>query len=233
MSWRKHRQPRAKRSRPVPTTPFGVTRYENFLAAHNPEYVIGIDEVAFGCFAGPLVVGGVVVPRGATLPVQDSKRYAKRAKLLAAEAIVREQATFVYIHEVPVEVLNEKGLGDSLQEAFAQVAKVTSAQYPNSVVVLDGKNLIRDFSSVPQIAIPKADSFVCAVSCASVCAKTVQLSCMNDLDELYPEYGFHKHHGYGTSEHRRVITQLGVTPAHRTYIGYIQKALAKTPNAEE
>lgn len=214
-------------------TPYGVSRYEAFLEAVNPEYVIGIDEVAFGCFAGPLVVGAVVVPRGMALPVKDSKRYSKTYKLLEAEELVRNEAAYVCVHQVSVDTLNQKGLGDSLQEAFTTVATRATQDYPNSVVVLDGKNLIQGFDLVPQIALPKADSFVCAVSCASVCAKAVQLHCMRELDELYPGYGFHKHHGYGTAEHRKAISTLGVSPVHRTYISYIQKTLEKQSHAQE
>lgn len=226
MSWRHNRQPRERRRR-VTQTSYSAKAYRAFLETHQPKYVIGIDEVAFGSFAGPLVVGAVVLPTEMVLEVQDSKRYGSRKKLEAAAQLVEAEATSGIIKTVPVEELNAKGLGDSLQEAFATVASWAAQSCEDAVVVLDGKNKIKGFTDCPQLAIPGADGFVCAVSSASVCAKTAQLDCMDELDELYPQYGFHRNHGYGTAAHRAALREHGVSPTHRTYISYIQKILAK------
>ena len=43
---------------------------------------------------------------------------------------------------------------------------------------------------------------------------------MEELDKLYPQYGFAKHKGYGTAQHIAAIREFGPCPAHRmTFIG--------------
>ena len=38
---------------------------------------------------------------------------------------------------------------------------------------------------------------------------------MLKYDEIYPEYGFAKHKGYGTREHIEAIQKYGPCPIHR------------------
>ena len=38
---------------------------------------------------------------------------------------------------------------------------------------------------------------------------------MREWDEIYPEYGFEKHKGYGTKAHIEVIKNKGICPIHR------------------
>ena len=50
---------------------------------------------------------------------------------------------------------------------------------------------------------------------ASVVAKVLRDRAMESLDRLYPGYGFAKHKGYPTAEHRRALERLGPSPVHR------------------
>ena len=38
---------------------------------------------------------------------------------------------------------------------------------------------------------------------------------MVEYDEIYPEFGFAKHKGYGTAEHYDALHRYGPTPIHR------------------
>jgi len=38
---------------------------------------------------------------------------------------------------------------------------------------------------------------------------------MIQLDEQYPCYGFARHKGYGTAQHRQALLALGESPVHR------------------
>lgn len=38
---------------------------------------------------------------------------------------------------------------------------------------------------------------------------------MRQWDEIYPQYGFGKHKGYGTAAHISAIKEYGITPLHR------------------
>ena len=38
---------------------------------------------------------------------------------------------------------------------------------------------------------------------------------MREWDKVYPEYGFERHKGYGTSAHIEAIKEYGLCPIHR------------------
>ena len=48
---------------------------------------------------------------------------------------------------------------------------------------------------------------------------------MENLAELYPEYGFEKHVGYGTAFHKKAIEDFGITPEHRKSFKPIREIL--------
>jgi ribonuclease HII len=67
----------------------------------------------------------------------------------------------------------------------------------------------------PQKPIIKGDSKSISIAAASILAKVTRDSIMYQYDEMYPEYGFKSHKGYGTKEHYAAIENQGITPIHR------------------
>ncbi|TGM54312.1 ribonuclease HII [Leptospira biflexa] len=65
------------------------------------------------------------------------------------------------------------------------------------------------------LSIPKGDDLVPSISAASILAKTYRDEYMEKMDAKYPGYGFAKHKGYGTEEHREALRKLGISPIHR------------------
>jgi len=65
------------------------------------------------------------------------------------------------------------------------------------------------------LSIPKGDDLVPSISAASILAKTFRDEYMEKMDSKYPGYGFAKHKGYGTEEHREALRKLGISPIHR------------------
>ena len=61
----------------------------------------------------------------------------------------------------------------------------------------------------------KADLLIASVSAASIVAKVARDNYMTEQAKNYPEFGFEKHVGYGTSAHSKAIDENGVTPLHR------------------
>jgi ribonuclease HII len=66
-----------------------------------------------------------------------------------------------------------------------------------------------------QEAVVDGDALVPAISAASILAKTFRDDLMVKLDARWPEYGFAKHKGYGTKEHREALAKYGPCPLHR------------------
>ena len=64
-------------------------------------------------------------------------------------------------------------------------------------------------------AIIGGDDTHAAISAASIVAKVCRDEIMVGLDRIYPDYGFARHKGYGTAQHRQQIDRLGPCQQHR------------------
>jgi ribonuclease HII len=67
----------------------------------------------------------------------------------------------------------------------------------------------------PCVALVKGDSLEPCVSAASILAKVYRDKEMKRLSEVFPGYGFDKHKGYPTKEHKAALAKLGPSPVHR------------------
>jgi ribonuclease HII len=188
-------------------------------------YVIGVDEVGLGAWAGPLVVAGVVVPKDWSHPkVKDSKAYHGTKKVSAHDhrtsvllRHIRPAAKYYHVESIPAEEIDKLGVQPALSRAVQSIAVRSYALYPDSVVVLDGNRGVRmDFLPKNRLLVlPKADVLVPAVSAASVLAKVTRDEMMKKLHEEYPQYHFNKNVGYGTDEHKAAMKKDGLCPQHR------------------
>ncbi len=184
---------------------------------HPCEFTIGIDEVGYGCCAGPLVVVGAVTERDWIDPeVKDSKRLspAKREKILT-EHVYPNVKKFVLLQRT-VEEIDKVGVKKCLAELTEGCALFLRNYYPEAVVVQDGKEPAPvDGSKKDVVALVSADDLIPAVSAASIIAKVTRDKYMVDLNDYYPMWGFDVHKGYYTAEHRQAVEKYGVCPMHR------------------
>ncbi|MDP1580685.1 MAG: ribonuclease HII [Candidatus Didemnitutus sp.] len=82
----------------------------------------------------------------------------------------------------------------------------------------------------PHQGIVRGDARSLCVAMASIIAKVTRDRMMDELDKLYPGYGFAQHKGYGTEEHREAVVRLGRCPVHRA--SFLRKLLAKPRDLE-
>ena len=80
--------------------------------------------------------------------------------------------------------------------------------------------LVNDAVTIPgtpilQIPVIKGDAKCISIAAASILAKVTRDRIMEEMDVLYPQYGFAKHKGYGTKEHMEAIRTYGPCPIHR------------------
>jgi ribonuclease HII len=176
--------------------------------------ILGIDEVGRGPWAGPLVVGAVVLGGAPIEGLTDSKKLsAKRRDELAA--IIRQTAAGIGLGWVHASEIDEIGLSAALKLATVRAVEQVTASYHE--IVIDGTiNFLADTNKgVYVTTLKKADLLVPSVSAASIVAKVARDEYMIDQDAHYPGYGFASHVGYGTAAHIKAIDTLGVTPLHR------------------
>ena len=191
-----------------------LAEYESLR--HSKAFVLGADECGLGSWAGPLVVCAAVVKHDWRPPrdLNDSKQVrARRREELFEWMKSRVPYAISMAHS---DEIDRHGIMLSLRRCYREVVQSILAQYPDSLIVLDGEVKL---PGVDHLNFPKADGIVPAVMAASIIGKVLHDRYMWQMAEKYPGYGFHKHVGYGTKEHRDAIKRLGTTPIHRiTYI---------------
>ena len=179
------------------------------------QVVIGVDEVGRGCLAGPVVAAAVFIPQEFEWlsQVKDSKKLtAKKREHLSG---LIKDSCFYSIKEMPVSYIDEVNILWASLEAMRLAVEDVPLDYSSQIrVLVDGSHRIPNLK-LPQEAIPNGDNLHKSIAAASIIAKVYRDNKMVELDKEYPEYGFAKHKGYGTEEHRVAIMVHGPTPIHR------------------
>lgn len=186
--------------------------------------ILGIDEVGRGPWAGPLVVGAVVLGDDAIEGLTDSKKLsAKKRALLDVE--IREKASGWGLGWVHAEELDEIGLSAALK--LATIRAVEAVRAPYHEIILDGTvNFLKETNKGKYVTtMPKADLLVPAVSAASIIAKVARDTYMAEQDDVYAGYRFGSHVGYGTAAHQKALDEFGITPLHRKSFAPIAKLI--------
>ncbi|MGN0661187.1 MAG: ribonuclease HII, partial [Oscillospiraceae bacterium] len=75
------------------------------------------------------------------------------------------------------------------------------------------------------VTVVKGDAKSASVAAASILAKVSRDRYMKQMAQLYPQYGFDKHAGYGTKAHIEALRQFGPCPIHREL--FLRKILSK------
>ncbi len=198
--------------------------YEKTFKADGYNLVIGIDEAGRGPLAGPVVAAAVSIRNNQfDCKVSDSK---------VMSAKQREEA-FYEIHEkayVGVGIVSESVIdrGNILDATFLAMTNAVenliiqfSAQANRNrrsdqdvFLLIDG-NLFRSELPYAHRTIVKGDQSVLSIACASIIAKVTRDRVLNIYDQVFPEYGFRKHKGYPTLQHKQAIETHGLSLIHR------------------
>lgn len=185
--------------------------------------VAGVDEVGRGALAGP-VVAGVVVFEPTHQPIigiTDSKKLSKKIREELAR-VIRTQAASWAVGEASAQEIDEMGIVPATVLAM-QRALENFEQLDH--VLIDGlpfKDPLH-LQSYQKTFIVKGDSLSYSIAAASILAKVHRDELMAEYGKQYPEYGFEKHVGYGTKNHREAIKTAKPTKLHRK--SFIQKIL--------
>lgn len=185
---------------------------ENKLYEKNLQYICGIDEAGRGPLAGPVVVGAVVLPKDSFIEgVNDSKKISEKKREMLYEKITSEAISYSVgivdqktIDEI--NILNATKLGVKLALEGLKVKP--------EIIMVDALNNM-DTLGIPYISVIKGDAKNYCIAAASIIAKVTRDRIMREWDEVYPQYGFAKHKGYGTSEHIKAIKEDGPCILHR------------------
>lgn len=177
------------------------------------KYVVGIDEVGRGSWAGPLVAAGVILPIDFVIPegLADSKQVKPQKRITLAK-FIKKIAVGFYIAQISVGRIDKFGVGRATIDAFRQIARKLS---PTPDFCLIDAFHIKYFNRKKQMAVRDGDKICASIAAASIVAKVYRDNLMKRLHFKYPEYGFGKHKGYGTRFHQDSIRKYGFLTIHR------------------
>ncbi len=179
--------------------------------------VAGLDEAGRGAWAGPIVVGAVVLPPGA-YPFRDSKRLSPRERVRLV-SLVQEVALAWALGVAEAGEVDR--LGPLKATLLAAQRALEALDPPPEALVTDYLHLR---TPLPLLAPPRAEEGSPNVAAASILAKVHRDRLMEELDRVYPGYGLAQHKGYGTPEHRKALLALGPSPIHRLSYAPLRQA---------
>ena len=176
------------------------------------KYICGIDEAGRGPLAGPVVVASVIMPQDSMIEgVNDSKKVSEKKREKLYDLILEEAISYGIgiidqneIDEINILNATKEGLTNSLKEVKVKP----------DIILVDALEKI-DTLGIPYDSIIKGDAKSYSIAAASIIAKVTRDRIMKEWDEIYPEYGFEKHKGYGTALHIKAIKENGLCPIHR------------------
>ena len=183
--------------------------------------IAGVDEVGRGCLAGPVVAAAVILdPNRPIKGLRDSKKLsAKKRDELAQE--IKEKALAWSVAAMGPEVIDKINILQATLEAMK--AAVEKLLVEPDFVQVDGNKLPK-WKWLSE-AVVKGDDKVEWISAASIIAKTTRDAYMCKMAELYPQYGFEHHVGYGTAEHIKALKAYGPTPIHRKTFAPVREVI--------
>ncbi len=184
----------------------------------------GVDEAGRGPLAGPVVAAVVVLSEGQTITgVRDSKQLsAARRETLAVQ--IKEQAVGWSLGQAAVEEIDKLNILQATMLAMRRA--VEGLGFSPERLQFDGDRapVLRNYCGAAE-TIVGGDRICVAISAASILAKVDRDHAMIVLDRDFPDYGFARHKGYATAEHRAALQRFGPCPVHRRSFRPVQLAM--------
>ena len=174
--------------------------------------ICGIDEAGRGPLAGPVVVAGVIMPKDSMIEgINDSKKISEKKREKLYDLIIEEAISYS-VAIIGQDVIDDINILNATKEGVTKV--VDGLDVKPDLIIIDALNHINT-RGIPYEPIIKGDAKCYNIAAASILAKVTRDRIMREWDEVYPQYGFVQHKGYGTAKHIQAIKEYGLTPIHR------------------
>ena len=173
--------------------------------------VCGIDEAGRGPLAGPVVAGAVILPRDCQiLYLNDSKKLSEKKRELLFDEIQKKAVSdgIGIVGPGPIDEIN-------ILQATYEAMRLAIGQLKVRPEILLNDAVTIPLMEISQVPIVKGDAKSVSIAAASILAKVTRDRMMVEYEQLFPEYGFGKHKGYGTAAHIQALKEHGPCPIHR------------------
>lgn len=172
----------------------------------------GCDEAGRGCLAGPVFAAAVILKKDAINElIDDSKKMTDQSRR-AQRVFIEENALAYAVAFVEPKIIDEINILNA--SILAMHLALDQLKVIPKHIIVDG-NRFKPYREIPHLCVVKGDAKFMNIAAASILAKTYRDDYMQEIGELFPQYGWAKNKGYPTKSHREAIREFGVTVHHR------------------
>lgn len=172
----------------------------------------GCDEAGRGCLAGPVVAAAVILSQEVENElINDSKILSEKRRKNLRPWIEENSLAWAVAYVEPIKIDEINILNASI---FAMHLALEQLKIIPEHILVDG-NKFKPYKEIPHECIVKGDSKFRNIAAASILAKTHRDEYMEKLHTEFSCYNWKKNKGYPTVEHRKAISEFGVTEYHR------------------
>ena len=184
---------------------------ENEIYAGGVKRLCGVDEAGRGPLAGPVCAAAVILPQNCEIQgLNDSKKLTEKKREALFDVICAAAVSYGIAFATVEEIEEYNILGATFMAMNRAVAMLDPVP---ELALIDGNR--NAGIQIPSRCIVGGDGKCADIAAASVLAKVTRDRYMLQMAELYPQYGFEKHKGYGTKAHYEAIRAYGPSPIHR------------------
>lgn len=194
--------------------------FEENYRAKGYALICGVDEAGRGPLAGPVVAAACILPPDLVIAgLDDSKKLTEKKRERLYSEITEQALAWAVGMASPAEIDEINILNASM---LAMRRAIEGLTLTPDFALIDG-NVVRNLP-VEAVAVVGGDAKVASIAAASVLAKVTRDRLCIEMDKEYPQYGFAKHKGYPTKEHREAVLQYGASPIHRkSFLRFAEK----------
>lgn len=184
---------------------------ENEIYAGGVKLLCGVDEAGRGPLAGPVCAAAVILPQNCEIQgLNDSKKLTEKKREALFDVICAAAVSYGIAFATVEEIEEYNILGATFMAMNRAIAKLNPVP---ELALIDGNR--NTGIQIPSRCVIGGDGKCADIAAASVLAKVTRDRYMLQMAELYPQYGFEKHKGYGTKAHYEAIRAYGPSPIHR------------------
>ncbi|KQT54996.1 ribonuclease HII [Aureimonas sp. Leaf454] len=182
-------------------------------------HVAGVDEAGRGPLAGPVVAAAVILdPLRMPSGLNDSKQLtAAERERLFAEILASARVSVASASAAEIDRIN-------IRQAtlLAMTRALAGLDHTPCHALVDGRDVPAAWTT-RGTAVIEGDARSLSIAAASIVAKVTRDRMMRNLCRAFPLYGFSRHMGYGTAEHRLALGHHGPCPYHRMTFGPLRQ----------
>ena len=184
---------------------------ESELSVSGFKAVCGVDEAGRGPLAGPVYAAAVILPYGIDITgLNDSKKLTALKRDILFDVITCRAGAYAVASASHNEIDNVNILNATY---LAMNRAIAALSVEPDMCLIDGNR--SSGITFPNRCIIGGDGSSASISAASILAKVSRDRFMMKMAEIYPEYAFEKHKGYGTKLHYERLHKYGPCEIHR------------------